>query len=270
MSGPAASVIVRARDEARTIGRTLRLLREQTVPPEIIVVDSGSTDGTLEIAERWCDRLIRIAPSEFSYGRALNLGAAAAAAPVHVALSAHCFPPGPEWIARSVAHYANPRVAGTGGAPGWGPDGRPLPTRLQDLAAARARPRVGFSNHASSWRASVWARHPFDERLEACEDKEWAFRVLADGWLIALDPELEVDMSHRWREGPLRLFRRERREARAFSTFAPMPPYGVREAVREWWTDLPRDRHGAAAHRFLNVARMAAIAGRYAGGRPAS
>src|SRR5919108_616760 len=45
-----ASVIVRARDEAASIGRTLSLLARQTLVPEVIVVDSGSRDDTVAIA----------------------------------------------------------------------------------------------------------------------------------------------------------------------------------------------------------------------------
>src|SRR5687767_15288768 len=107
---PRASVVMRARDAERTIGRALELLRAQTVEPEIIVVDSGSRDRTIEIAGGLCDELIELSAAEFSYGRALNVGARAAAAPVHFALSAHCFPERADWLERSLAHYERPDV----------------------------------------------------------------------------------------------------------------------------------------------------------------
>jgi rhamnosyltransferase len=149
VSPPRATVIVRARDEERTIGRTLEALRDQSVPAEVIVVDSGSTDRTLEIANKYCDRLIEIPADSFTFGHALNAGARAASAPVHFALSAHCFPERPDWIERSIAHYRRMDVAGTHGAHAL-PDGRPLEAVLhQDAAHARAHPWWGFSNHAS-------------------------------------------------------------------------------------------------------------------------
>ena len=125
MRGAPASVIVRAKNEERFIGRALEAVRRQTVNAEVIVVDSGSTDRTLEIAGQHADSVIEIPPENFSFGRALNVGARAASAPVHFALSAHCFPPRPDWIERSLAHYRRDDVAGAAGSPAL-PDGRPL------------------------------------------------------------------------------------------------------------------------------------------------
>src|SRR5688572_4660273 len=137
---PRASVIVRARDEEAAIERTLSALRDQTVDVELIVVDSGSTDGTLEIARRWCDRLIELPSERFTYGRALNVGAEAASAPIHFALSAHCAPERGDWIERSLDLYERSEVAATNGALHY-PDGRPLhETFYQGARTARASP----------------------------------------------------------------------------------------------------------------------------------
>ena len=118
MSGPRASVVVRAKDEARDIERTFKVLRRQTVPVEIVVVDSGSTDGTVEIAKRWCDRLIEIPAENFTYGYSANLGAEAASAPFCFSLSAHCAPEGDDWVEHSLRHYAREDVAATNGGHG--------------------------------------------------------------------------------------------------------------------------------------------------------
>ena len=268
MTAPRASVIVRARDEEATIGRTLSALRSQTVEPEVIVVDSGSSDRTVAIAGPLCDRLIRIAPERFTFGHALNVGARAASAEVHFALSAHCFPDQRDWVARALAHYERPDVAGTGGDRTL-PDGRALEATLyQDAAHARAHPWWGFSNHASSWRASVWEQFPFDEEIEASEDRDWAFRVLDAGWVIAIDPQLWVRMSHVWRSGVRSFYRRRRREARALAGITSFPAYDLGDVLREWWTALPDTAHAPMLHR-LDYRRMAGLAGKYAGYREA-
>ena len=266
---PSAAVIVRCRDERDTLGRTLATLRAQTVPAEIVVVDSGSVDGSLELARAEADRVVEIAPESFTYGYALNVGArAAAAADVHFALSSHCFAP-PHWIERALTHYEREDVAATNGIQTLA-DGTPV-TRpfVQDAAHARGDPWWGFSNHASSWRASVWREHPFDERLDYAEDREWALRVTAAGFTIVYDPELWVDLSHSWR-GRRNFYTRQRRAARAVASFSGAPAYGLRDLARDWWHDIPDDRHSPAAHRFLNVGRAAGLLGHYVGRREAA
>jgi rhamnosyltransferase len=261
-----ASVIVRVKDEARTIERTLQSLRRQTVQPEIIVVDSGSRDGSLEIAKRYCDQLIQIRPEEFTYGRALNIGANAASAPVHFALSAHCWPERNDWIERSLAHYSRPDVAGTNGETFFA-DFTPLREPFyQDAAHARSNPFWGFSNHASSWRAATWEQFPFDEEIDYAEDREWSWRVLDAGWVIVYDPALWVSLEHSWKGGMRDIYNRQRRAQAAIASFAPLPPYRLRDMLHEWWFVAPDKRHSMAFHR-VNPLRFPALIGKYVGRR---
>ncbi len=263
----AASVIVRARDSEGTIERALRALRAQTVPVEIIVVDSGSTDATLEIARRYSDCVIEIAPEQFTFGRALNVGARAASEPINFALSAHCAPGRTDWVERSLAHYEHREVAGTAGYRAPGPAGQ-HGLVLQDLSVLRADPFWGYSNTAGSWRAEVWERFPFHEQLPTAEDREWSWRVLEAGWSIAMDPQLEVLSEHRTRLGPLHLYRRQRNESRVIATIADRHPYTVRRALRDWWRPAPIA--GRSPTRIRSSPwHIASIAGRYSGVRQA-
>lgn len=267
---PRASVIVRTKNEEPTIARALSTLRAQTVRPEIVVVDSGSTDRTLEIARESCDRLVEIPEREFSYGRALNVGARAASSPHLFALSAHCAPQDAHWIEGSLALYERDEVVATNGGTRL-PDGsRVEGTFYQEEAFVRSHPAWGFSNHASSWRRSAWERFPFDESLEYGEDKEWALRVLnGTGWLIAYRADLMVPMDHRWSAGALAYYRRMRIETRELTRIASLPEYRARDLAHEWWWDLPVDGHSALAHRFMNYVRIAGLLGKYRGSRDA-
>jgi rhamnosyltransferase len=262
---PAASVIVRTKNSAGTVMETFRTLREQTIPCEIVVVDSGSTDATLDIAARWADRVVEIAPGEFSFGRALNIGAHNASAPVHFALSSHCYLHRPDYLERSLRYYESENVAATNGAP-RDPDGEPL---LEDFVQrfddAFIDPYWGFSNHAASWRASVWEQFPFDEEIEACEDKEWAWRVLQAGHVIVFHPALLVSSRHRERSGTKALFERSRREARALARHIPVHPASFREACRQWWNGVPEEPVYPPIFYRLNYYRAAEIFGRYVG-----
>jgi rhamnosyltransferase len=240
------------------------------VSPEIIVVDSGSRDRSLEIARSYCDDLIEIAPEEFSYGRALNIGARAASAPVHFALSAHCFAERSDWIERSLSHYARVDVAGTNGVETLADD-RPVDSPfVQDVGYLRSYPWWGFSNHASSWRADVWDRFPFNEDLDYAEDREWSKRVLEAGYVLVYDPALWIDVSHAWRSGIRTAYARQRRAWAAMAEFTTMPPYGLRELARDWWDWIPNDRHSALFHRFVNYRRLAGLLGQVAGAREAA
>ena len=76
-----ASIIIRTYNEARHLPDLLTGVQSQVAPGmenEIIIVDSGSTDGTLDIAKRFHCRIEHIRKEDFSFGRSLNIGCAAA------------------------------------------------------------------------------------------------------------------------------------------------------------------------------------------------
>lgn len=240
--GAEASVIVRARDRAHTIGATLQALRSQTVEVEIIVVDSGSVDGTIAIAHRYADQVLHLAPEDFTYGGALNSGAAAASGAVHLALSAHCVPAFDDWVERTVAHYDDPTVAGTNHAE-RGPGGALLRGPYLHRAGDPHVDRFwGFSNHGSSWRGEVWRDFPFREDMPACEDLEWSSRVLTAGWSIVYDPRLLVPSPHRRSEGVRTRWRRNHREGAALAGIGAIPRTGVGDVVREWVEMGPQEQ----------------------------
>src|SRR3972149_4226092 len=96
------SIVIRAYNEERHIGRLLAGILRQTVRQvEIILVDSGSTDATLAIASRYPVLISRIEPGGFTFGRSLNLGCGRAKADLIVIASAHVFPVYPDWLGRA-------------------------------------------------------------------------------------------------------------------------------------------------------------------------
>ena len=63
------SIIIRAYNEERHIGRLLEgILKQNVEPAKIVLVDSGSTDATLSIASRYPVELIQISPEDFTFG----------------------------------------------------------------------------------------------------------------------------------------------------------------------------------------------------------
>jgi rSAM/selenodomain-associated transferase 2 len=67
------SIIIPVFNEAASIGPFLSNLRERTCGAEVIVVDGSSTDGTEQLAQGLCDRVIRNA--ERSRAKQMNAGA---------------------------------------------------------------------------------------------------------------------------------------------------------------------------------------------------
>jgi rhamnosyltransferase len=267
MSASRPSVIVRSKNKEATIERTLRSIREQTVEAEIVLVDSGSTDRTLEIARPYCDHVVTIPAAAFSYGGALNLGAERGSGEILFALSAHCAPENNRWIEWSLEAYSDPGVAGTVGA-ARSPAGRdldaPVTVELHDLTAD---PFWGFSNHASSWRRRDWERQHFNDRLVACEDKEWMWRVLAEGRRVVADPRLVVDTGHRRRAGLRPLFTRVYREHLVLSELLDYPPMGLADLANRWWSDFPWDSPRPRWQRRLSPWRAVELIAEYAGDR---
>lgn len=191
-----ASIIIRTKNEAADLGRTLTAVLGQNPPPhEVIVVDSGSTDGTLDVARRFPVATMEIAPEEWSYSRAINLAAARATGDLLICLSAHCEPVTDRWLASLVRHFDDPSVAGV-----WGPNLRrgrdhlrPGPPQRQLPGTYTVRNRSwGLSNGNSAIRRARWEDVPFDEDLPATEDKAWGLAMLGRGYVIVHDPEAAV------------------------------------------------------------------------------
>ncbi len=76
---PIISIIIPTLKEGAFLERTLKNLKELTLPHEIIITDGGSTDETLAIAERYADKIVVWdLPRRQTFGEAKNAGAARA------------------------------------------------------------------------------------------------------------------------------------------------------------------------------------------------
>lgn len=256
------SVIIRAKNEAEGIGECIDLVRAQDWSPEeveIIVVDSGSQDGTQDIARARGASLIKIPAESFTFGGALNTGCATARGELLVALSAHAFVRDPRWLRRLDEVFSDPNVACASGST-LTPERGPLRGRLRQREADFLRnPELGYSNAAGGFRADLWRQRPFRPEMPGTEDKEWAWHWLRDGFVTVLEPALVVDHEHAFDPLP-DMFERSRREWAGYRTFLPLPPYGARQLVREWWAG---DQLRPPWRARLSPRRSASLAGKY-------
>ena len=221
---PAASIVVRARNEGASIGRLLDAIRLQDLGDvEVILVDSGSTDDTRAIAAAHGARVIAIAPEAFTYGRALNLGCAAARGPACVFVSAHCVPANDRWLSRLLEPLRDAAVAAS--------YGKQLPlagTHVYEqrnlhagfpFGSRRQTSHFFFHNANAAVRRAVWEQVPFDETLPGLEDRAWARRVLGAGWQIVYEPMAMV--YHHHAETLAQIYTRAYREAVAVRRLDP-------------------------------------------------
>ena len=209
-------VVIRSLNEEQHIGRLLTGLSHQTVrPDEIVLVDSGSTDATVEIAARFGARIETIAPADFSFGRSLNLGCKALDTDVLVIASAHVYPLYDSWIEHLVRPLERPEVALSYGRQVGDHRTKFSEQRLMlRWFPAQSTPTQThpFCNNANAAvRRKVWAELPYDEELTGLEDLDWARRAMARGHLLSYVAEAPVVHVHE--ESWQRLRDRYRREA---------------------------------------------------------
>lgn len=198
---PLVSFVIRTKDEAKCIGKVLKSLQEQTFKNfEIIIVDSGSADKTLEIIKKFPVRLIEIKPKEYNPSYALNLGITKAKGKYIGIISGHSLPISKTWLEDGIAELKDHKVAAVTGHY----TENTLGYFCQDLGRIffkfEKRKREEFcpwmTNTNAIIRKDLWKEYPFDEKLSGCEDYDWACEMLARGYNVIKDPKFSVFHSH--------------------------------------------------------------------------
>jgi rhamnosyltransferase len=296
-STPRATVVVPVKDGARDLPELLASLEAQDLEGglELLAVDSGSRDGSVEFLEARGARVIRVPPDSFDHGETRNQGAREARGDVVVFLSQDALPVDGRFVRTLVeALEADRRLAGVFArqAPRAGAD--PLTRRdLEGWVAAQTTARavflpapeslaamgplerhrlLAFDDVASAVRRDVLLAHPF-ERTRFGEDVEWAQRVLRLGFGIGYVPEAVVFHSHP--RSARRLFRRNYLGHRVLHRLfglrtIPDVPHLLRASAGAMASDLATlAREGATASDWLAAPAQALAAsyGQYRGAR---
>lgn len=248
------SLVIRAYNEEKHIGRLLEGIRQQTVKDvEVILVDSGSTDSTVSIAESFGARVVRIPSAEFTFGRSLNFGVREATRELVVIASAHVYPVYPDWLATLLHPFEDEKVALT-----YGKQRGPESARFSEQQiyhqwypdVSRPRQETAFCNNANAAiRKSLWERHPYDEALTGLEDLAWAKWAKEQGYAIAYVAEAEIVHVHN--ETPRGVYNRYRREAMAFRQIHPEAHFSLYDFFRLTTANILSDLWHAARERVL-------------------
>ncbi|MGH2812303.1 MAG: glycosyltransferase, partial [Actinomycetota bacterium] len=188
---------------------------------EVLVIDSGSSDGTVEIAKLHRTRLIQISNEEFQHGRTRNLAMEMASGEFVVFLTHDATPASPFWLRELISCFeGDPKVAAAFGPhlprPGtdpivarellhhfqnFGPKDRPTVHEIapgpEGMAEYRAREaHLGFFSDVNGClRRSAWAEIPYRE-LDYAEDQRMGRDLLEAGYKIVYCPAAPVYHSH--------------------------------------------------------------------------
>lgn len=254
-----ASLVVRTLNEARYLPALLQAVagqRVQGLEVETVVIDSGSNDGTVEIAREAGCTFVTIRREEFSFGRSLNRGCEVAAGDILVFVSGHCVPTDEHWLQRlcqplvdGVAHYTYGRQVG-------GEESRFSECRIFEkyYPPVSRVPQQGFfcNNANSAILREWWARHRFDEELTGLEDLELGKRLVAGGGKVGYVADARVYHYHH--ESWPQVRRRFEREALALQKIMPQIHVTRRDTGRyiasSIWHDL---RHARARGQALQL-----------------
>jgi len=263
------SVVIRTYNEQKHLRQLLEGIQSQTgdgLEVETVLVDSGSTDGTLAIASEFPVRVVGIRKEDFSFGRSLNIGCAAATGEALVFVSGHCIPAGPRWIADLVAPLGRDGIVYTYGGQLGDESSRFSERQIfqKYFPPGTSRlPQQGFycNNANAALRRDVWAEHRFDEDITGLEDMHLAKRLVAQGMKIGYVAAAAVYHLHSETWAQVR--RRFEREAIALQHIMPEVQLRRRDVVRYFVSAVLLDMGAALQQRSWRADAAGIIAYRF-------
>ena len=188
------------------LARQLHAVAEQKTPSavEFIAVDSGSTDGTLDLMVSHGVRVVDIAPETFNFGRTRDLAFEQARGAIVVSLSQDAIPAHEHWLENLLRPLTDPEVGASCGrsipdperaAPqfAWERNGFFYFTR--EMKKFSARYGRGLSNANSAIRRDLWARLRFGAQSIG-EDFRFQMKLHDAGLRVAFPDDAPVLHHH--------------------------------------------------------------------------
>ena len=238
------SIVIRTLNEAKHLELLLDGIHQQNYSDwEIILVDSGSTDTTLDIAQKYGANIYHIDQKEFTFGRALNLGCEKAQGRYLVFASGHVWPVSNNWLRNLVKPFEEPSVAMV--------YGRQRGTELNRLSEIRDLETIygatssilldepKGNNGNAAVRRKTWECQRFDESLSGLEDIDWARKVQRKGDRVFYAADAVVYHVHE--ESLKQVYRRYLRESIAYKQMFPAHRYTRAALIRGYVYLVVRD-----------------------------
>lgn len=277
-----ASVVIPVKNGGVLLGDVLRAVQTQKTPwpYEILVIDSGSQDGSQALVRQLGIRLYKIPPSNFGHGKTRNLGAELTSGEFIVYLTHDALPANEHWLTHLIAAAElSPDTAGAFGQHLAYPQHGPVLARelrehfagfgttannvcMDDTERYQADQSFRqflhfFSNNNSCLRRSVWQRIPLPD-VEFAEDQLWAKAVIEAGYSKAYAPDARVYHSHKF--GLLESYRRAYDESSALKRlFGYDLVPSIRHLIKHGYLMCRRDWRWIAESNLLTRNKLAGM-----------
>jgi GT2 family glycosyltransferase len=224
VSRPDVTVAVPVRDAGSRLALVLDAVRGQqtALEVELLVCDSGSSDGSQSVARSRGARLLEISPSDFSHGATRNLLVREARGTYIVFLTQDAVPASAHWLERLVGAFARAPDIGLAFGP-YLPAAGATPMTARELEAFFASfggarvdrlsdeeralparqllgPRGFFTDANGAIKRAAWEGVPFRD-VPYAEDQQLAIDMLRAGYAKAFVPDAAVEHSHEYSAG---------------------------------------------------------------------
>lgn len=201
---------------------------------EIIAVDSGSEDESLQILESYDTQIFIIKPEEFHHSRTRNFGAQKSNGQILVYITQDALPINKDFLETLISPLKDPEVAVSYGRQIANPDSKKvdvffysyfypdekkvLRKELADNPKKFYMDNIYVSDVCSAIKREVWTQLKFTNDVPMSEDKDFALKVLKAGYKIVYEPNATVYHSHDY--SLTSLFKRRFKDGAAFSNIA--------------------------------------------------
>lgn len=250
------SIVIRTYNEEKHLGdllKSISSLDDEGIECEVVLVDSGSTDRTLEIAGEYPCKIVNIAKDEFTFGRSLNRGCEAASGDYFVFVSGHCIPESKKWLKHLLEPLRNDSAVYSYGRQIGGNGSRFSETQLfeKHFPPISKIPQDGFfcNNANAALRRDVWNANRFNEELTGLEDMQLAKRLVEQGMKIAYVSDAVVHHLHD--ESWTKALRRYEREAIALQHVMPQVHVHFGDFLRYYASSVLSDMAAALQQKRL-------------------
>ena len=267
MTDPVVSIIMRSFNEGWALRETLPALRAQEYRNwELIVIDSGSTDGSVELVRAAQPRhFLQIQPHEYNPSRVMNQGMQLARSDFCIFLNADATPQGADWLRPLAAALFDPQTAAVFGRQVPRPDCWAVYACDYERCFGPDRESAKwdhfFSMVSSGLRKDIWAKRGFLEKMQYSEDDEYTRWCRAQGYRIVYVPESVVMHSHNYTVS--QTYKRSFGEGRAVAAVWSGKPTDfnfLRTVLFGWLNDFRRDlAFCARTRRWVELPQAARI-----------